>query len=407
MERRLQLEEEMEQRKRRKSELKKIKKGRKGSKEGSMKLPGRFQGRVYDVGEGVGSGVGVGNIRCGDGATEIRPASTASPQTRYDVHLITPAAAVIDNPSRVRLVVYSCDALASSCSACVGVNASFECGWCEASDTCTTHAHCTGTSWISHGRSCYSEDHPKKLHRDSLQTAAAQDNPLVGLGEPMEKHPDHPLESHLEDLEFSPEDLEAMDSLLDSPQIEHLVEEDRAEAGGRERRGKGQKKKNGKKKNNEILRSGEAGMTDEEANSMINDSEDTSVAARLGTSKKAGKKAVRVKSRGRSFLRLPQHQGLFIARDDWRLHTGRQYYVPVTKKTLINLGFVRQVIYGSLAEEKSRTVLINGAWKKAAGYFVDLFEKVDHDPVTSLITTSRRVFEQILVQLTPPDGDSE
>ncbi|XP_064093912.1 uncharacterized protein LOC135206466 [Macrobrachium nipponense] len=71
----------------------------------------------------------------------------------------------------------------------------------------------------------------------------------------------------------------------------------------------------------------------------------------------------------RSFLRLPQHQGLFISRDDWRLHTGRQYYVPVTKKTLINLGFVRQVIYGSLAEEKSRTVLINGALEESSRLF--------------------------------------
>ncbi|XP_047469589.1 uncharacterized protein LOC125025608 [Penaeus chinensis] len=91
------------------------------------------------------------------------------------------------------------------------------------------------------------------------------------------------------------------------------------------------------------------------------------------------------------------------SRDAWRLHTGRQYYVPVTKKTLVNLGFVRQVTYGSLAEERTRTVLVNGAWKKAAGYFVDLFEKSGQDPVTSVITTSRSVFEQLLGQLLPTD----
>lgn len=39
----------------------------------------------------------------------------------------------------------------------------------------------------------------------------------------------------------------------------------------------------------------------------------------------------------------------------------------MSRKTLVNLGFVRQVTFGSLAQEKTRTVLINGTWKKAAG----------------------------------------
>ncbi|KAK4291278.1 hypothetical protein Pmani_018624 [Petrolisthes manimaculis] len=108
---------------------------------------------------------------------------------------------------------------------------------------------------------------------------------------------------------------------------------------------------------------------------------------------------MKVTGRGRSFLRLQQQPGLFVARDAWRLHTGRQYYIPVSRKTLINLGFVRQVTFGSLAQEKARTVLVNGAWKKAAGYFIDLYEKVGQDPVTSLITTSRTVFEQVMSQL--------
>lgn len=402
--------EEEELKRKKKEEMKKLKKGLKGAKEGSMKLPGKFQGRVYDVGEGVGSGVGVGNIRCGDGTTELRPTST-NPQA-YDVHLITPSAAVLDNPSRVRLVVYSCETLAASCSACIGVNATFGCGWCELSDTCTTHAHCSGNSWIASGRSCYSDDHPKNL-RETLQNSIEEDRSLIGLGEHLETQMRMPLGSHMEDIEFDrdsehyplPEDdidFEGMDNLLDSPQ--NNEDGNQEGRGSKERKNKSKGRKNKRKKNNRNLKNG--GTMEDEASDMVNDSQATGI-ARLGGSKKAGRRPVkgevRVRSRGRAFLRLPQHPGLFIARDAWRLHTGRQYYVPVAKKTLINLGFVRQVIYGSLAEEKSRTVLINGAWKKAAGYFVDLFEKVDHDPATSIITTSRRVFEELLVQLTPAE----
>ncbi|KAL7641342.1 UNVERIFIED_CONTAM: hypothetical protein RMT77_008481 [Armadillidium vulgare] len=122
-----------------------------------------------------------------------------------------------------------------------------------------------------------------------------------------------------------------------------------------------------------------------------------------GSGKSGGKGSLKIgkKTRGKGFLKIPIQNGVFIARDVWRLHTGRQYYVPVTKKTLINLGFVRHVNYGRLSEEKSRTLLMDGAWKKAAGFFIDLYEKAGQDPMTSIITTNKDTFEKILGQLLP------
>lgn len=64
-----------------------------------------LQGRVLEVGggsgTGVGAGVGVGAIRCGDGVTELRPASPR-PHAHYNVRILTPAGAPLDNPDDVR-----------------------------------------------------------------------------------------------------------------------------------------------------------------------------------------------------------------------------------------------------------------------------------------------------------------
>ncbi|XP_076034048.1 uncharacterized protein LOC143020942 isoform X2 [Oratosquilla oratoria] len=120
---------------------------------------------------------------------------------------------------------------------------------------------------------------------------------------------------------------------------------------------------------------------------------------RRGDKSEKGTSIKVVGRKGRAFLRIPRNTGIFVARDTWRLHTGRRYYVPITRKLLINLGFVRQVMYGSLTEEQSRTVLLNGKWKKAAGYFLDMYERDTEEPVTSIITTSRTIFEQLMAQL--------
>ncbi|KAK8747388.1 hypothetical protein OTU49_016787, partial [Cherax quadricarinatus] len=405
--------------KKKKAEMKRTRKGWKVTREGSLRLPGQFQGRVFDMGGGVGTGVGittgvgVGSIRCGDGVTELRP-SPARPYAHYTVKLLTPAGALLDNPADVRLVVYGCDLLASSCPSCAAVNSTFSCGWCLATRSCTTHAHCLGTSWIGPGRSCDSEENLKSLGEPLSE-------PRLGLGEvlqPLDEDEEHKLHKNdltgFDNLESFLEGHDQSDDVdvLGDEEEEGGDEEDMGDA--TERRLGEEGKRNKKKKGNKIKKAeGGPGRAEDvvlvttpadHVDTMINDSS-ARKPGRVGGKKRSGKRPVKgklkVTSRGRSFLRLPQHPGLFVARDAWRLHTGRQYYIPVTKKTLINLGFVRQVTYGSLAEEKTRTVLINGAWKKAAGYFVDLFEKVDHDPVTSVITTSRSVFEQLLTQLLP------
>nr|XP_045609480.1 uncharacterized protein LOC123765089 [Procambarus clarkii] len=420
IEKRIKTDEEFDFKKK-KAEMKRMKKGWKLTREGSLRLPGQFQGRVFDMGGGVGTGVsvstgvGVGAIRCGDGLTELRPAP-ARPYAHYTVKILTPAGALLDNPGDVRLVVYGCDLLGSSCPTCVAVNATLSCGWCLATRTCTTHAHCIGTSWFGPGRTCDSEEYLKSL-------AEPLGEPQIGLGEPMEPLEDEmDHKSHKNDLSF-----DNMDNFLESSDQAHEVEvlggrDDEDEEEGEEedmtsvveRRAGKEGRRHGRKKGPKIKKpeGGPDTIADDATVLTALEPNDNSVidasvkkTGHLGGKKKAGKRTVKgkmkVTNRGRSFLRLPQHPGLFVARDAWRLHTGRQYYIPVNKKTLINLGFVRQVTYGSLAEEKTRTVLINGAWKKAAGYFVDLFEKVDQDPVTSIITTSRGVFEQLLAQLIP------
>ncbi|XP_071540162.1 uncharacterized protein [Panulirus ornatus] len=409
LEKRLKLEEDFDFKKR-KEEIKRVKKGRKETREGTLRLPGHFQGRVLKVGSGsgtgIGAGVGVGAIRCGDGVTELRPASVR-PHAHYSVKLLTPAGAPLDNPNDVRLVVYSCDLLASSCHSCVAVNASFSCGWCVATQTCTPHAHCLGTSWLGPGRTCDTEEYLKSLG----------DEPEGGLGEHLETLEDEPSENllHKDDLGIGNIDIFPGGTEQESHQhleehqhdghdegLEQEEEEELEDETLDSERRKSKRKRTGKNRKEE----GDGGSEEPFLNNMVNDSAAKKI-SRVGGRKRAGKRTVKgklkVTSRGRSFLRLPQHPGLYIARDAWRLHTGRQYYIPVARKTLINLGFVRQVTYGNLAEEKTRTVLINGAWKKAAGYFVDLFEKVDQDPVTSVITTSRSVFEQLLAQLIPDD----
>lgn len=409
LERRLRAEEEEEEakKKKKKAELKKLKRGWKEAKEGSLRLPGHFQGRVIDMGGGVSTGVGVGTIKCGDGITELRPhhapSAPAPAHVHYAVRLITPAGALLDNPGGVKLVVYNCEVQANSCLDCMTVNASLSCGWCESSHTCTVHAHCLGSLWYGPGRSCESEPY-LKIAEGRPRDESVLDDGLGGL--------DYEREEVKDDI-----DLGTLENLLDSPETENELTHEHDEEEARERRIKEERKKNKKKKKNP-RRPGEDGgeeeeeeethneEEEEEEENMISDARPEKI-GKLGGSKRSGKSKIKgqlkMGGRSRSFLRLPRHPGLYVARDAWRLHTGRQYYVPVTKKTLVNLGFVRQVTYGSLAEERTRTVLVNGAWKKAAGYFVDLFEKSGQDPVTSVITTSRSVFEQLLGQLLPTD----
>lgn len=85
------------------------------------------------------------------------------------------------------VVVYSCDLLASSCHTCVAANASFSCGWCVATRTCTTHAHCLGTSWLGPGRACDTEEYLKSVGEE----------PETGLGEHLEPLEDDPSDRHL------------------------------------------------------------------------------------------------------------------------------------------------------------------------------------------------------------------
>ncbi|XP_037780910.1 uncharacterized protein LOC119577236 [Penaeus monodon] len=100
-------EEEEAKKKKKKAELKKLKRGWKEAREGSLRLPGHFQGRVIDMGGGVSTGVGVGTIMCGDGITELRPhhapSAPAPAHVHYAVRLITPAGALLDNPGEVKL----------------------------------------------------------------------------------------------------------------------------------------------------------------------------------------------------------------------------------------------------------------------------------------------------------------
>ncbi|XP_042858369.1 uncharacterized protein LOC122244511 [Penaeus japonicus] len=380
------------------------------------------------MGGGVSTGVGVGTIKCGDGITELRPhhPPSGSPpgHVHYAVKLITPSGALLDNPGGIKLVVYNCEVLANSCMGCMTVNASLSCGWCESSHSCTVHAHCLGSLWYGPGRTCETEPY-RRVAEGRPRDADVLDDGLGGL--------DYEREVAKDDIDLGP-----LENLLDSPETTsndlaraHAHAHDEEEA--KERRMKEEKKKNKKRKKNLRRPSeeggggggeGEEGEEEEEEEEEeethneeemdVHDEENAISDARpekigkLGGSKRSGKSKIKgqlkMGGRSRSFLRLPRHPGLYVARDAWRLHTGRQYYVPVTKKTLVNLGFVRQVTYGSLAEERTRTVLVNGAWKKAAGYFVDLFEKSGQDPVTSVITTSRSVFEQLLGQLLPSDS---
>ncbi|CAL4090763.1 unnamed protein product, partial [Meganyctiphanes norvegica] len=356
----------------------------------------RMQGH-YQSGSVGNTGV----IKCGDGVTKLSP-SRPRPYATVTLSLVTPAGAALDNPRNVHVLVYDCSAMASSCTSCLTLNSSLACGWCPHSHSCRPKSQCS-FEWT--GNVC-----PVEQTTTTIVTTTTESSAFKDLTEDlMEAHADHDVIRNHKAMV-----IEDLTSLLDSPEDNGEEEEEEEEDSYRNKRNK----KAQKKKKKEALKEKEhavenfeddmelmgevAAGTREDSyqEDLLPDTKGLKTGGKLKKSGRNGVKgSIKMGNRGRAFLRLPRHPGIFVARDAWRLHTGRQYYVPVSKKTLINLGFVRQVTYGSLAEERSRTVLINGAWKKAAGYFVDLFEKAGQDPVTSVVTTSRDVFEKLIGQL--------
>ncbi|MPC14078.1 hypothetical protein E2C01_006830 [Portunus trituberculatus] len=80
--------------------------------------------------------------------------------------------------------VYSCGQMASSCTACASVNATYSCGWCAVAQACTTYAHCPGASWVGPGSSCDAEEQ-QKIEDESVGEPELSDEGLLGLGEPL------------------------------------------------------------------------------------------------------------------------------------------------------------------------------------------------------------------------------
>ena len=46
------------------------------------------------------------------------------------------------------VIVYRCEAVASSCASCMSVNASLACGWCQEEESCTPRSLCNRGNWI-------------------------------------------------------------------------------------------------------------------------------------------------------------------------------------------------------------------------------------------------------------------
>lgn len=59
----------------------------------------------------------------------------------------------LDNPERIQVIMYKCDAMASFCGDCLMIKHSYKCGWCG--DTCITpSAKCSPEKWHDYNSTC-------------------------------------------------------------------------------------------------------------------------------------------------------------------------------------------------------------------------------------------------------------
>jgi len=56
------------------------------------------------------------------------------------------------------VLVYKCSAMASSCGRCRSIEATFNCGWCPTTSTCTVQSQCVtysgGLGWLDSQQAC-------------------------------------------------------------------------------------------------------------------------------------------------------------------------------------------------------------------------------------------------------------
>lgn len=59
----------------------------------------------------------------------------------------------LDNPKKIRVVVYKCQRLALNCGQCLQLNETFKCGWCQGRGECSTKDSCPA-DWLDSTQTC-------------------------------------------------------------------------------------------------------------------------------------------------------------------------------------------------------------------------------------------------------------